>query len=171
MLILKDIEHLFDICYNSGLFSAVMSAAVSICSRGETLEAGPASANSVFDFFASFAACLRSENILYPPKKTADYFGYLAGLFRSNPLMTELLRFDFISMGKTGRFPGWYDRSRYDKHAHEKALREHTDIPGSRERYARSDYDVFDWNPFTFAENETKILFLYEKDIPRHIVL
>ena len=65
-------------------------------------------------------------------------------------------------MGKTSVFPDWYNHI-YSKDLHHQALLEHTDMHSTRLAYANSNYEEFDFNPFTYEEKNTKILFLYEK--------
>ncbi|MDR1747676.1 MAG: B12-binding domain-containing radical SAM protein [Spirochaetaceae bacterium] len=161
---LRDIEHLLDIYYNSGRFPSVCILIA------ETPAELPPHTGSAFDFFRLLAEKLSGEGILYLPRKQTGYFSSLAELFAGKHHLMERLRFDYLSAEKPGAFPGWFER-RYHKTAHEQALRVHTNIQSSRERYARSEYEVFAIHPLTGEERETEILFLYESVKTRFVIL
>ena len=73
-------------------------------------------------------------------------------------------------MGKTSTFPAWYNHI-YSKDAHHQALLEYDDMHSTRLAYANSNYEEFSVNPKTFEKVPSKILFLYNKNNTKSIVL
>ena len=155
LVFLKDIEKLNDAYWNSGYFSRTFDYLLN------DMKFSP------FDFYATlidFAEkSLNFVSALSQPHKTDFWFALIFNFFAGNKLIQNLIKFDYISMGKTSVFPDWYNHV-YSKDLHHQALLEYTDMHSTRLAYANSNYEEFDFNPFSYEEKNTKILFLYEKN-------
>ena len=176
LVFLKDIENLNDAYWNSGNFSSTFNYLLSL----EDF--------SPFDFYAfliDFSAHSKDFiTALTQPHKTDFWFTMIFALFDDKAflqqnhffakidanLLHNLIKFDYISMGKTSVFPTWYKHI-YSKDAHHEALLQHGDMHSTRLAYASSNYEEFQYNPFSYEQIDTKILFLYENGKTRKIVL
>lgn len=176
LVFLKDIENLNDAYWNSGNFSNTFNYLLSL----EDF--------SPFDFYAfliDFSAHSKDfTTALTQPHKTDFWFAMIFALFDDKAflqqnhffakidanLLHNLIKFDYISMGKTSVFPAWYKHI-YSKDAHHEALLQHGDMHSTRLAYASSNYEEFQYNPFSYEQIDTKILFLYENGKTRKIVL
>ena len=176
LVFLKDIENLNDAYWNSGNFSSTFNYLLSL----EDF--------SPFDFYAfliDFSAHSKDFiTALTQPHKTDFWFTMIFALFDNKAflqqnhffakidanLLHNLIKFDYISMGKTSVFPTWYKHI-YSKDAHHEALLQHGDMHSTRLAYASSNYEEFQYNPFSYEQIDTKILFLYENGKTRKIVL
>lgn len=176
LVFLKDIENLNDAYWNSGNFSNTFNYLLSL----EDF--------SPFDFYAfliDFSAHSKDfTTALTQPHKTDFWFAMIFALFDDKAflqqnhffakidanLLHNLIKFDYISMGKTSVFPSWYKHI-YSKNAHHEALLQHGDMHSTRLAYANSNYEKFQYNPFSYEQIDTKILFLYENGKTRKIVL
>lgn len=176
LVFLKDIENLNDAYWNSGNFSNTFNYLLSF----EDF--------SPFDFYAfliDFSAHSKDfTTALTQPHKTDFWFAMIFALFDDKAflqqnhffakidanLLHNLIKFDYISLGKTSVFPAWYKHI-YSKDAHHEALLQHGDMHSTRLAYANSNYEEFQYNPFSYEQIDTKILFLYENGKTRKIVL
>ena len=167
LVFLKDIENLNDAYWNSGNFSSTFNYLLSL----EDF--------SPFDFYAfliDFSAHSKDfTTALTQPHKTDFWFTMIFALFDDKAflqqnhffakidanLLHNLIKFDYISMGKTSVFPAWYKHI-YSKDAHHEALLQHGDMHSTRLAYANSNYEEFQYNPFSFQKVDTKLLILYE---------
>lgn len=161
LLLLKDVEHLVDGWFNSGLMRNTLNY---------LSDSDPAiTPFMLFINLASFCKSYFSDGDLYLPRRPADSFRCMAAFltqklvclqtFQSSGI--EYLRYDYLLQGKPGVFPEWYER-RYSKEIHEKALEEQGFIfPAGVSRrlaYSRTEYDVFFWGD---AHERSAYLFIY----------
>ncbi len=158
LLFLKDIEHLTDVYYNSGNFQSLCFYLID-------------NDNSLFDFFSALLVYFKEHSLLDAKHTVKSYAAYLYDFLISAPeipgengILKELLRFEFLRMGKPGSCPPWCERH-YSKDNHHKALTMHTEIKSTRESYAYSEYEEFSVNPLTYVREKTEILFLYPKPL------
>ena len=176
LLFLKNVEELNDAYWNSGNFSKVFDYLLSFDEF------------SPFDFYASLKDFAEKssdfETALTQPHKSDFWFELIFAYFDRQSLLDEkifsssfdkdvakdLIKFDFIAMGKTSIFPSWYNHV-YSKDAHHQALLAHTDMHSTRLAYANSNYEEFDVNPFDFAKGKTKVLFLYDSGKVKSVLL
>lgn len=176
LVFLKDIEKLNDAYWNSGYFSRTFNYLLSL----EDF--------SPFDFYAFLIDfSLYSKDFataLSQPHKTDFWFSMIFALFKDvmflqkNQLFSKidinlvqnLIKFDYISMGKTSVFPSWYQHI-YSKDAHHKALLEHGNMHSTRLAYANSNYEEFQYDPFSYKKIDTKLLFLYDEGKSISIIL
>jgi radical SAM superfamily enzyme YgiQ (UPF0313 family) len=167
LLIIKDVEHLVDTWYNSGL----MRHTVFFLAKNDP-EVSPF---PLFRSLANFVRIYYQDADLYLPRRTADSFAcmasFLGSLAKDKKTLAsaglEYLRYDFLLQGKPGAFPGWYER-RYSKEVHDRALEQNGFLGNAgnlranpvsrRERYSRTELDSFD---FGQDGKEVVILFVY----------
>lgn len=165
IVFLKDIEIMVDAFWNSGDFLKSMDYIGRIM--------------GFWNFFCSIVKQGRKSGTFNQMRRDVYWFGFLfdhAAVLSEKIdefILRELLRFDFISAKKNGRFPDWYDH-RYDRDGHTLALQNNGGIHNSRLDYAYSDYEEFFINPLADFPEKTlskeksfKILFIYprrEKD-------
>ena len=171
LCVLKDVEHLVDGWYNSGLVRKTLSR------LAETREDG--SAFALFRELSSFVRGFFPDGDLFLPRRPADVFSCLAAFIAGDRFLLEYLKLDFFLRGKPGSIPGWMTR-RYSREAHEAALVDRGFYaagpdgfaPSRRTVFARSDYDEFVFSPDAKPE---KILFVYaqkgEKEKEAEVVL
>ena len=182
ILLLKDVETLTDIFYNSPYFRFTIRYITD--------------STSLFCFFFEFAHFInKNRGGVQLLRKTADWFALLAEFipiyfslaYKISPRIAaefdavgaavinaqteeelqltalyalEFLRFDFIRRTKTSTFAPWYER-RYDKNAHAEALHKHTQVVSTRISYACSEYEEFSINPLSIQleQRQTKFFF------------
>lgn len=176
LIFLKDIEELNDAYWNSGNFSKTFDYLLSF------EDFSPFDFYSVLLDFTSYSKDFAMA--LTQPHKTDFWFAMIFALFKNESfllskevlskvdikLVLNLIKFDYISLGKTSVFPTWYNHI-YSKDHHHDALLKHTDMHSTRLAYANSNYEEFDFNPLTFENKRTKILFIYKNDTSKAIVL
>ena len=156
MIFLKDVEVVTDAFWNSGEF----------CKSMIYIE----EKIGFWNFFCKIVAEARKEDVFSAPRRTLFWFEFLAKrtkLFDSqNKTLKELLRFDYISSGKKGGFPAWYEH-RYNKENHRLALEQNGGVINARLDFAYSDYEEFSINPVATTTEEQnipcKILFMYPR--------
>jgi radical SAM superfamily enzyme YgiQ (UPF0313 family) len=166
LLVLKDVEQLVDTWHNTYLMKKTLNY-LAQSRPGRT-------AFSLFIELGAFVRTYYPDGDLYLPRKSADSFSCMAAFIagrEGDSLSTgkaamEYLRYDFLSQGKPGSFPNWYER-RYSKEAHDRALEENGLIDdgtasgnGTSRRivYSRTEYDTFN---FGDVRKNVPILFIY----------
>ncbi|AEE16070.1 Radical SAM domain protein [Treponema brennaborense DSM 12168] len=158
LLRLKNIERLTDSYYNSGSYSYTVAY---LAERRVSL----------FAFFTELADHFENRGLFGGLHKSTDEAAFLFDFCTGDAaclsaldrtVLSELLRFDFIRREKAGSFPSWY-RRRYDKAAHNEAVRRHTEIASTRETFAATDYEEFLIHPETYepVPGGFRVLFVY----------
>lgn len=156
MMFLKDVEVLVDVFWNSKNFEKTMNYIGSVI--------------SFWQFFYKLTTYCRKNNLFEAPHKEAFWYELFCNLINSDSskeakITYELLKFDFISLGKKGNFPLWYEH-RYDKNKHRDALELHGGVKNARLDFAYSDYEEFDINPFNINDTSSSkwnVLFMYKR--------
>lgn len=152
IVFLKDVEVLLDAFYNSGTFTATMN----YLSRRIGWK----------KFFFDAADKARAEKVLDAARKTSFWFDWLADWMKDDSIVMELLKYDYLKMGKTSRFPTWLNH-RYDKAAHLDAMNQKENLFDNRIEFAFSEYDEFPINPLADEPEKTKgaykMLFVYAR--------
>ncbi len=151
---LHDVETVLDWYYNSHYFDNTINYVLK-------------NANNAFSVFSEVVKYFNERDIFSTQHKTITLFSFLHDFFtqhyeESLPVLLELLKFDYFTMGKTSVFPECFSLC-YDKDLHHEALLEHTDMQSTREAYTNSSFEVFSINPLTLEKVKTSILFLYGK--------
>lgn len=152
ILFLKDLEVLLDAFWNSGLFSATMKYVFRNKGR--------------WTFFKEITEKARADGTLDSARKMTFWFDYLAEHFCQDAIALELLKFDFLKMGKTSRFPQWLNHA-YDKDSHLAAMNKNEGLFDNRIEFAFSEYDEFSVDPTSTIPEKTKgtykVLFVYAR--------
>lgn len=154
---LKQIEKLLDIYFNSGSFSRLMNYIID-------------SYENVFEFLGRLLNYFSVEKIIDDAHKMQNYFEYFYNFIFTDfcpkeldkIILEELLRFDFVCLGKCSGFPKWYVHN-YSKDLHHHALCEKTEMHSTRLEYAYSEYEEFKIDIDTFEKVNTSYLILYSK--------
>lgn len=135
---LKEIEHVVDNLWNSGVFRATIRA----------LNLEEASAFALMNDIAEHIRSWFPDGDPFLPRKPADLFACMASYLQSHgkSAYLEWLKFDFFMQAKPGRIPEWFAR-RYSRDSHDQIL-ERTGFLSSvgevrRIAYARSEYEEF----------------------------
>jgi hypothetical protein len=138
--LLKDVEAVFDVWYNGSLARTALAR----------LASGSDGAFAAFRALADFARGWFADHDLSFPRRPADAFACVAAFIESGAdrLALECLRYDFLLRGKPGAFPPWFVR-RYDKAAHDRAIRDILGPVPRRVAYARSELEAFAFDPRT----------------------
>lgn len=151
---LKDVETCVDVFYNSGHFSHLVKYILSKVSG--------------WHFFCDVVNLGRTQKLFDALHREQFWFEFIADLILqkkfsfqnseklSYEIMYELLRYDFIILGKKGNFPSWYIHH-YDKDKHRSLLMQNGGITNARLDFAHSEYEEFKINPLDDTE-KNKIL-------------
>lgn len=164
LLAVKDVEHLVDTLYNSGLAKNALAYIARERFGGKAF--------ALFMRLAEFTRAFFPDGDLYLPRRPADSFSCMAGFIGSfrapggdgpYDVALEWLRYDFLLLGKPGTFPQWYDR-RYSKEGHDGALLSLGLAGDGRETrknaYARTEFESFRFDP---AQGPEDYLFVYDE--------
>jgi len=157
LIILKEIDHLVDTLFNSGLMVHTVRCLARLCGSAFTL----------FEYVSKFVRTWFPDSDLFLPRRPADLFSCIASAIETLDMdkngseePVEWLRYDFLLQGKPGSFPAWFLR-RYDKAAHDDALVAHNLLEKGQSRrsaYSRSEFDQFAFTP----DNPSQpVLFVY----------
>lgn len=156
VLILKDLEHLVDVFYNSHHFENI----ISFVSRHI----------SWWDFFYSILLYARNNNAFDAERKEIFWFNFLFSWnetqsFFDKNIFYQLLKYDFVLTGKKGSFPDWYNHI-YNKEKHLNMLENDEKNNNLRLGFAYTEYEVFSINVLAECpENEqyeTEVLIKYK---------
>ncbi|HBD94950.1 MAG: hypothetical protein A2015_08335 [Spirochaetes bacterium GWF1_31_7] len=150
LLIIKDIEHVVDIYYNSKRFSKTIDYLLNM--------------NDPFSLFHELKCFLEKSGAFVDAKKTTDYYLFLYLYLKENHLpdiCIDLLKFDFISYSPVKSFPEWYNRM-YDKDVHHHLIKKYAAGESTRSGFINTNYEVFNHNPFTLETLRTELFFIYE---------
>lgn len=152
ILFLKDVEVLLDAFYNKGIFRRTMAYVIR--------------RTGCRNFFFDAAEKARTDGTLDAERKTSYWFDWMARYLERDSVALELLKFDFLSMSKTSRFPSWMKHN-YDKNRHLDAMNKTESRFDSRIEFAFSEYDEFTVNPASAEPEKTRgifrVLFVYER--------
>ena len=157
ILVLKDIEHIVDTWYNSGLLRNVLNHLASCRTDG--------SAFNLFRQIAQFVKSWFKDGDLFLPRRPVDLFACMAAFIGeavdpTSVIARSWLKYDYLLQGKPGVFPAWYER-RYSKEAHDQVLMDQGFFVAGESRrtlYAQSEFDCFNFFP---DGTEEQILFVY----------
>ncbi len=150
LLIIKDIEHVVDIYYNSKRFATIINYLLNI--------------TDPFSLFYKIKCFLEKSGAFVDAKKTDDYYLFLYRFLHENHLpdiCIDVLKFDFISYSAVKSFPEWYNRL-YDKDVHHHLIKKYVTGESTRNGFIHTNYEVFNHNPFTMEAKRTELFFIYE---------
>ncbi|MGM0507550.1 MAG: DUF4080 domain-containing protein [Fusobacteriota bacterium] len=152
MLVIKNIEELIDIYYNSKLLRKTIDYAVS------------AEYNKYFDFYEEFSKYWTDNGYFEVKHKRKKYFYFLYTFLKDKSninknILKNFLKYEYLLIRKPGFFPKWYDRDQ-DKSKYDKLIKKE-DFRTNREGYKKSEFERFDYNILENKSEEIEILFLY----------
>ncbi len=148
---LKDVETITDAFWNSGTMPRTMEY------LGRT--------RGFWHLVSTAATFARSHGDLDDARRPAYWFDWLASFCATDHTARELLRFDFIAVGRTSTFPVWYTH-RYDKENHRAALETNGFEGPTRLLYGATDMETFDIDPLSPVPEDSSpssYLFIYAK--------
>lgn len=150
---LKEIEECVESFYNGGRFSKTLKF---ITSYYET----------PFDFFQDISTYLRGNGYFAVSHKLQAKFGYLHNFALYNgfdmEIITELLKYDYLMLGKPGSYPSWYEKQNR-RQEYEKILIE-AGLTNFKEIFKKSEFEIFSCNIHNYTKGEYKYLFIYDKE-------
>lgn len=141
MAFLKNLEIITDAFWNKGIFSRTMNYIFRKISPWKFIFAMTKYGQEIgtfnqarkdlywFNFIFDFAKSFIDKNL---PELNCK-------------LIENLLRYDFVSTGKKGNFPSWYDH-RYDKEKHRIKLEEEGMLHNCRVAFSITEYEEFDFD-------------------------
>lgn len=107
---------------------------------------------SPWTFMCSITDYGKKNGAFDQARREAYWFELLSGWIKEKPLsqldyelVKDLLRYDYISSGKKGNFPQWYEH-RYNKEKHKALLDKKELLNSTRIGFAISDFEVFDYD-------------------------
>lgn len=139
---LKNIEILTDIFWNKGIFKRTAGYIFKKISP--------------WSFFTALEKHAEKKDAFIQARKDDWWFSLIADFFETDEdigkthlnkhVLKDLLKYDFVSTGKKGNFPLWYNH-RYSKEKHRLLLEENEMYDSSRSGFAFSEFEIFDYNP------------------------
>jgi len=169
---LKDVEHILEIYYNSGIFIATLEYALKIF-------------DTAFDFFYNFSVFWNKEGFHKMPHSRQKHyeilFQYFSGLERADiPFIKDLLKFDMFMNENVKNLPYWLPKTDYtpiigqitgffanenNREMYFSKLSEYSPKQLSRICHIeRFNYNILDWINFGKKEfSPNYCLFVYEK--------
>jgi hypothetical protein len=142
LILLKRIDHVVDVLFNSGLMVHTMQKLSEIVG----------SPFKLFEDLSLFMSTWFSDNDVFLPRRPSDLYACVSDAIEiyckdaiSGIDPMEWLRYDFLLQGKPGTFPAWFIR-RYDKEIHDRALLDNdllATYETRRAAYANTEFDCF----------------------------
>lgn len=146
IMYLKDIETVTDALWNKHLMDKTMTYIFRKISP--------------WFFVTEFCNFARIKNTFEAARKEVYWFNLIAEFFNQikdlknsksqnelssldTAVLINLLRYDFVSYGKKGSFPDWYEH-RYDKDKHRNLLEQNGMLHSTRLAFALTEFEVFD---------------------------
>ena len=159
LLKLKDIEEVLDFYYNSGDFiKSVEFLIVNFYS-------------SPFEFYLDMANFYEKKGYFKVSHKKLAIFNFLVDFYdekkfiRDNRVkFIEFLKFDYIKLGKPGKYPEWFisNKSRGTYHEIVEKMVEENIFKNNRQGFKNTEMEEFEINIFTGENGNTKLLFIYD---------
>lgn len=153
---LKDIDTIVDNFYNSGKFKKSLNFIV------DNFYSSP------FKFYNEFAIFWENKGYNKVAHKTVSFYEYLYEFFIQQKFIKtdefkEVLKYDYLMMGKPGIFPYWYER-KVDREIYRKNVEDRKEFVNNREAYKKSELEIFNSSLLTGKTEISAVLFLYLKD-------
>lgn len=150
---LKDVESMLDFYYNSEKFWNSLKYLMKNHYENS------------FDFYEEIARYFRRKGYMKIGHKPAALFDHLYDFYKENELgelevFKEVLKYDYLLMGKPGSYPHWFE-SQKDKERYIEALEKLT-FKSSREAFKKTESEWFKYNIVTGEVCERYLLFIYE---------
>ena len=157
---IKDIEHLLDIYYNSGDFKKSVDYIIINCY------------DNSFAFYEEISEYWVKKGYFEVKHKKNQYFNYLYEFIGSKNInlekFEEILKFDYLCLGKPGVFPEWYKRNQ-DKERYDEVLKNEV-FKNQREAHKKSEFEKFSYDVINEKIKNVEILFLYDKGLKIKVI-
>ncbi len=159
---LKDIEEAVDLYYNSNKFKHSVKFIV------DNFYESP------FKFFEAVGDYYKEKGYFDIGNRETAVFNYLVDFYREKgfekeKMFLECLKMDYLLLGKPGFYPEWIDSFK-DKEKYKNAL-EKMNFRTLREAYKNTEIERFNYNFLENKEEETDIIFIYEKGETKYFSL
>ena len=160
LLKLKDVEEVLDFYYNSSDFTKSLDYIISNFY------------NSPFDFFLDIANYYEKEGLFKVAHKKIAIFNFLVDFYeykkfnksiKDKFLFIEYLKFDYLNIGKPGKYPEWFISTKDKDFYHNtvEKLVEDKKFKNNRQGFKSTEMEEFRINIFSGKEETTRLLFIY----------
>jgi len=162
LLKLKDVEEVLDFYYNSGDFTKSVDYLINNFY------------SSSFEFYLEIANFYEEKGHFKVSHKKLAIFNFLVDFCNEKKFeqdnsdgkirFIEYLKFDYINLGKPGKYPEWFISSK-DKVLYHKVIEklvEESKFKNNRQGFKNTEMEEFDIDIFTGERKKTKLLFTYE---------
>ena len=162
LLKLKDVEEVLDFYYNSGDFIKSVNHLINNFY------------SSPFEFYLDLADFYEAKGHFKVSHKKLAIFNFLVDFYNEKKFgendndekirFIEYLKFDYINLGKPGKYPEWFISSKDKDLYHElvEKLVEESKFKNNRQGFKNTEMEEFDIDIFTGERKQTKLLFIYE---------
>ncbi len=162
LLKLKDVEEVLDFYYNSGDFIKSVDYLINNFY------------SSPFEFYLDLANFYEEKNHFKVSHKKLAIFNFLLDFYNEKKFgeddregkirFIEYLKFDYLNLGKPGKYPEWFLSSKDRDLYHElvEKLVEESKFKNNRQGFKNTEMEEFDIDIFTGERKQTKLLFIYE---------
>jgi len=162
LLKLKDVEEVLDFYYNSGDFIKSVDYLIN------NFYSTP------FEFYLDLANFYEKKGYFKVSHKKLAIFNFLVDFHNEKKFgehdregkirFIEYLKFDYINLGKPGKYPEWFVSSKDRDTYHElvEKLVEESKFKNNRQGFKNTEMEEFDIDIFTGEMKKTKLLFIYE---------
>ncbi|TDT68638.1 radical SAM superfamily enzyme YgiQ (UPF0313 family) [Hypnocyclicus thermotrophus] len=153
---LKNIEKALDFYYNSNKFLKSLNYILINFY------------DSPFEFYENISEYYKKRKLINVAHKQVSIFNYLYEFyldksFKNIDIFIEYLKFDYLSIGKTGYFPYWFKRNT-DKEKYNELLN-NLNFKSKREAYKKTEYEIFNYDIINNKKEKKEILFIYNNDL------
>lgn len=162
LLKLKDVEEVLDFYYNSGDFTKSVDYLVNNFY------------SSPFEFYLDMANFYEEMGHFKISHKKLAIFNFFIDFYNKQKFgegniekkikFIEYLKFDYLNLGKPGKYPEWFvsskDRDLYHDLVEE--LVEESKFKNNRQGFKNTEMEEFNIDIFTGERKQTKLLFIYE---------
>jgi len=162
LLKLKDVEEVLDFYYNSGDFEKSVNYIINNFY------------SSPFEFYLDIANFYEEKGHFKVSHKKLAIFNFLVDFYNEKNFgqnssngdieFIEYLKFDYINLGKPGKYPEWFISSKDKDYYHEiiEKLVEDSKFKNNRQGFKNTEMEEFEIDIFTGERKKTKLLFIYE---------
>ncbi len=162
LLKLKDVEEILDFYYNSGDFIKSVDYLITNFY------------SSPFEFYLDLADFYEEKGHFKVAHKKLAIFKFLVDFYTEKKFgqgdnekkirFIEYLKFDYINLGKPGKYPEWFTSSKDKDLYHElvEKLVEDSKFKNNRQGFKNTEMEEFHIDIFTGEIKQTKLLFIYE---------